>query len=113
MFELTGEALIFVLRLTLVGLLYMFLLVVALAAARELRALARHDPSSAPVRRFGHLIVLSPGPRSLNQGEALRLRPVPRLGRSAESTIMIDGTFVSAEHAVIVQRDGSWWLADR
>ena len=26
---------------------------------------------------------------------------------------MLDDTFVSAEHAVIVQRDGTWWVSDR
>ena len=39
--------------------------------------------------------------------------PVTKLGRAAENTIVLDGTFVSAEHAVIVQRDGGWWLTDR
>ena len=27
--------------------------------------------------------------------------------------LCLDDTFVSAEHAVIVQRDGTWWVSDR
>ena len=26
---------------------------------------------------------------------------------------MLDDTFVSGEHAVIVERNGAWWLSDR
>jgi hypothetical protein len=113
MFELTGEALILILRLTLVGLLYLFLATIAVAASRELRSLARQGSSSGQSRRFGHLIVVSSGGTSLSLGDALPLRPVTRLGRAAESTILIDGSFVSAEHAIIAQRDGAWWLSDR
>jgi hypothetical protein len=113
MFELTGEAVILLLRLALVGLIYLFLASIALAASRELRTLARRGQSDGQGRRSGHLIVVSPGATSLTLGDALPLRPVTRIGRAAESSIMIDGTFVSAEHAVISRRDGTWWLADR
>jgi hypothetical protein len=113
MFEMTAEALILLLRLALVGLLYLFLASIALAAARELRRLARYEPSGGPSRHTPHLVVVSPGATTLTPGDALPLRPITRLGRSAESTIVLDGTFVSAEHAVIAQRDGGWWLSDR
>jgi hypothetical protein len=113
MFELTGEALILVLRLALVGLIYLFLGAIMLAAARELRVLARHPSTVGEGRRGGHLIVVDAGATRLIPGAALPLRPITRLGRAADNTIVIDGTFVSAEHATIVQRDGAWWLADR
>jgi hypothetical protein len=113
MFEMTSEAVILLLRVALVGLIYLFLASIALAAARELRALAQQPTPAPDVRRTGHLIVVAPGATSLSLGDALPLRPVTRLGRAAQNTIVLDGTFVSAEHAVIFQRDGAWWLSDR
>ena len=113
MFEMTADAMILLLRLALVALLYLFLGAVALMSVRELRRLARPTiPSPQTVVR-ARLIVVDPGATSLTPGEALPLRPVTRLGRSEENTIVLDDTFISAEHAVIVQRDGTWWLSDR
>lgn len=113
MFELTAEAMILLLRLALVALLYLFLGAVALMASRELRRLARSGSAASPAVPRARLIVVDPGATSLRPGEMLPLRPVTRLGRSEENTIILDDTFVSAEHAVIVQRDGTWWLSDR
>jgi len=113
MLELTGDALILFLRLTLVGLLYLFLGWVGLVVARDLRRLARiappmHQPATPP-----RLIVVEPGATSLARGDAFPLRPITRLGRSAESTIVLDDTFVSGNHAVVVRRDGGWWITDQ
>ena len=113
MFELTAEAIILLLRLALVALIYLFLGFVVLAAARELRRMARQQPVARSAAGPPRLIVVDSGGTSLAMGEALRLRPITRLGRSVDNTIVIDGTFISAEHAAIVQRDGSWWLSDQ
>ena len=113
MFELTAEAVILLLRLGLVALLYLFLGAVALIGARELRRLARPEQGTHQAAPPARLIVVDPGATSLTPGDALPLRTVTRLGRAAENTIVLDDTFVSAEHAVIVQRDGTWWLSDR
>jgi hypothetical protein len=113
MFEPTAEAIILLLRLALVALLYLFLGAVALMATRELRRLARTAAAAPQTIPRARLIVVDPGATSLTPGETLPLRPVTRLGRSEENTIVLDDTFISAEHAVIVQRDGTWWLSDR
>jgi hypothetical protein len=113
MFEMTADAMILLLRLVLVALLYLFLGSVALMAARELRRLARPMAAAPQTVVRARLIVVDPGATSLTPGEALPLRPVTRLGRSEENTIVLDDTFISAEHAVIVERDGTWWLSDR
>jgi pSer/pThr/pTyr-binding forkhead associated (FHA) protein len=113
MFELTAEAIILLLRLAFVGLLYLFVAFVVLAAARELRRAATIAPDSRAARHTARLIVVDPGDTSLLPGETLALRPVTRLGRGEENTIVLDGTFISAEHAAIIERDGSWWLSDR
>ena len=106
MFELTAEAIILLLRLAFVGLLYLFVAFVVLAAARELRHAGSVAPDTQATRHSARLIVVDPGGTSLQPGEALTLRPVTRLGRGEENTIVLDGTFISAEHAAIVQRDG-------
>ena len=113
MFELTAEAIILILRLVLVALLYLFLGAIALAASRELRRLARPGASAHHAAPRARLVVVDPGATSLKPGELFPLRPVTRLGRSEENTIVLDDTFISAEHAVIVHRDGAWWLSDR
>ncbi len=113
MFELTAEATIVLLRLAFVGLLYLFVGFVVLAAARELRRASRLTTDDRTARPAAKLVVVDPGDTSLLPGEALPLRPVTRLGRSEGNTIVLDGTYISAEHAAIIQRDGSWWLSDR
>lgn len=113
MFELTAEATILLLRLALVALIYLFLGAIVLAAARELRRLAQPVAAGRPTVPGPRLIVVDPGETGLTPGEAFPLRPMTRLGRSDENTIVLDDTFVSGEHAIIFQRDGRWWLSDR
>jgi hypothetical protein len=113
MLELTGDAVILLMRLALVGLLYLFLASVALASARELRRLARAVPPARTPATQARLIVVHPGATSFSSGEALPLRPITRLGRASDSTIRLDDTFISGEHAVIMLRDGGWWIADQ
>ncbi len=40
------------------------------------------------------------------------LRPVTALGRAADNDIVLDDPFVSAHHALILWRDGRWWIED-
>ena len=110
-FELSSELLIFMLRLALLGLLYLFLAMVVLSARRDLRQAAEIE---APARRQpAQLLVLDPGQTSLTPGEALALGPTTSLGRAKHCTIVLDDTFVSSEHAVVEYRAGRWWLVDR
>jgi hypothetical protein len=113
MFEFTAEAIILILRLALVALIYLFLGAVVLAAAREMRRLAGSSGSRQQPVTGARLVVVDPGATSLTPGEQFPLRPVTRLGRSDGNTIVLDDTFISGEHAVIVERDGDWWLTDR
>lgn len=110
MLELSGEALIFVLRLALLGALYLFLALVLLTAGRELRQVG--SSPATPSRPPARLVVLDAGKTSLVAGDSLALGPMTSLGRSGQSTIVLDDTFVSSEHAVISLRGGRWWLTD-
>jgi hypothetical protein len=109
MYELTAETIIFLLRVVLVGLLYLFLLAVVTAIRRDV---GRASGDQAPTRSVGRLTVLQPGTTGLERGAALALQHVTRLGRSGRNTIVLDDSYVSSEHAVIVYRDGRWWLRD-
>lgn len=40
------------------------------------------------------------------------LSPVTTLGRNSRNTIVLDDTYVSAEHALLAWRDSQWWLED-
>ena len=111
MVELSSELLIFVLRLALLGLLYLFLALVVLSARRDLRLAAGGESPSR--RKPAQLVVLDPGQTSLTSGESLTLSALTTLGRAKQCSIVLDDTFVSSEHAVVAYRAGRWWLADR
>jgi len=89
--------------------LYLFLLAVVLAIRGDL---PRPHEGAGAARR-ARLIVLEPGQTGLEPGAALPLQPVTRLGRSGTSTIVLEDTYVSSDHARIEYRDGAWWLADQ
>ncbi|HYU20608.1 MAG TPA: FHA domain-containing protein [Chloroflexota bacterium] len=108
--QLTTELTILALRVLFLAILYLFLLAVVVAVRRDVSARAAEDGRGA---RLGRLVVLDPGQTDLEQGDPLELASVTRLGRSGQNTIVLDDSFVSAEHAVIVYRDGGWWLTDQ
>ena len=111
MFEISSELLIFILRLALIGVLYLFLALVVLSARRDLRQAAASDGPSP--RASARLLVLDPGQTSLTPGESLILGSTTSLGRSPACTIVLDDTFVSAEPAIVAFKAGRWWLTDR
>ena len=41
------------------------------------------------------------------------LLPITSIGRSASNTIVLPDGFASAEHALIIRRQGQWWLEDQ
>jgi hypothetical protein len=103
---------IFLLRMGLVGLLYLFLLLVALVAWRELRAvpLAATRPTSAG---YGYLTIVDAAASSRTAGEILPLPPITLIGRGAGNTIVLNDPSVSAGHALLSYWQGRWWLEDR
>ncbi|NHZ72455.1 MAG: FHA domain-containing protein [Aquificales bacterium] len=40
------------------------------------------------------------------------LHPLTSIGRAQSSTIVIDGSYVSQEHVLLMERAGQWWLED-
>lgn len=109
MYELTTETLIFVLRVALLAVLYLFLLVVVRAIRHDIGRAGEGVPTLTPAR----LVVLDPGQTRLASGQELALQPGTRIGRSGRNTIVLDDAYVSSEHAVIAYDRDRWHLTDR
>jgi hypothetical protein len=107
--DASQDAVILALRLALVALLYVFLLSLVLLSQRELR-LEREarQPATAPA----NLMVVDPGTSACREGDVMALQPVTRLGRVEGNTLILDDDSVSAHHALLLHRDGAWWVRD-
>jgi hypothetical protein len=103
-----SEWTVLALRIAVIAIVYLFLFQVAFFGVRRLRAPATFRLHSVP----GRLLVLDPGESQLARGEHIPLASLNSLGRSPESSIRLDDTFVSFEHALLSYRDRLWWLED-
>lgn len=95
------------LRLGMIGFLYLFLATLLWLLMRDLRARAR---LRAPLQ--GRLLVLSPGATSLRPGQQIPLSTSTSLGRAPHNSVVLADPAVSARHATLSFRDGRWWLRD-
>jgi hypothetical protein len=76
----------------------------------------RSAATAAQVNRrvYGQLIKLAfIGDLYAETGETFPLIPMTTLGRAPTNSIVIGENFASSEHAVVVLRNGQWWLEDR
>ena len=87
-------------------MLYFFLLLVIVAAWRELR------PAAVERRRQAVLEVLDPARARLRPGERLGVVNGATLGREPGNMLRIDEDSVSARHALLRHEGGRWWLED-
>jgi hypothetical protein len=104
------DILIFIVRLLLTALLYLFLVAVFVVLWRDLRT-GTESPAIVQERK-AQLVTLS-GCDGLEPNTTLELQPFTTLGRGAANTIVVPDTFASAEHALISWHGGQWWLEDR
>lgn len=98
---------LWVLRLAFVALIYVFFFVVARALWRDLRASV-----AGAGQALGRLIVVAgpeDGPRA---GTSYPLDAVNTIGRDVNNSLVIDDSYVSAEHAVLTFRGRSWFVED-
>ena len=100
------------LRITFIGLIYLFLFVVLRTTVRELAIAARAMPGEMGRAAGAGLIVLDAAESSLAPGAALSLEPASSLGRVAGNTIVVDDPHTSARHAELRFARGQWWLRD-
>lgn len=98
------------LRVAVVFLLYFFLWQVLRVVSRDLRGAAAPLPHTpAP---YGQLVVTSAGQTGIPVGKIFPLSPVTIIGRSTETEIALNDSFLSNEHARLELREAVWWLED-
>ena len=108
----TGDVALFILRLLSAGLLVSALLAVVWFLWRDLQMAG--VPPQARAEKLGRLELLALLDGELRgTGTGFELRPYTRIGRAPTNTVSIDDTYVSADHALLVLRDGRWWLEDQ
>lgn len=104
---LAPDLAVFVLRILLVGLVYLFLIAVVMAARGTARPAA---PSLRPLAR--RLVVLGAGPNGPPIGLAIALQPETTIGRADDCTLPLPDSVVSGRHARLTLRQEAWWLED-
>jgi hypothetical protein len=111
--SISSDWILLFLRLVFVVLLYFFLFQVVRLTTRELALLAREDSRLPASRRAtGRLVVVDLAETSLPIGAAFPLMPVTVIGRRPSCTVVLDDTFVSAEHAELEVTRQGWLLRD-
>ena len=98
---------IWIVRILFLGLLYLFLFLIARALLRDLRAAAKE-----PTAELGRLVVVVSPAGEPPAGMTLPLDAITTLGRDVNNAIVVDDQFVSAEHAVLTFRGRTWYLED-
>ena len=93
-------------RLAFLAGIYVFLIVVARALLRDVRAAAR-DPAGA----LGRLVVVASGGEPAT-GTVFPLDAVTTLGRDLGSSVVLEDPFASASHAVLTVRGRGWFVED-
>lgn len=107
--NLSIGVIILLLRVAVVFLLYFFLWQVVRVVSRDLRA---GPASPAQQNPYGQLVVTSSGQTGIPVGKVFPLSPVMLIGRSTETEVALNDTFLSSEHARLERRDGVWSLED-
>ncbi|HEX8917506.1 MAG TPA: FHA domain-containing protein [Chloroflexota bacterium] len=95
-------------RIAFVAALYAFLLVLGLLLRRELRTRASLLDERAPC----DLLVVDPHDTAFEAGERIPLLSQSTIGRGGDSDIVLDDSFVSAEHARLGWNGRGWVLVD-
>lgn len=98
---------LWVLRLAFVALIYVFFFVVARALWRDLRA-----SIAGAGQALGRLVVVGGPEDGPRPGTAYALDAVNTIGRDVNNSVVIDDSYVSAEHAVLTFRGRTWFVED-
>jgi hypothetical protein len=114
--ELQLDQFLFILRIVLVALIYLFLIQLIFVVRRDLVRMASGAGAAragtAPQKGLGYLIVVKPGPMALRPGHRIDLEPVTTIGRGPTNTIVLEDSRISSEHARITYHDRQWWVED-
>jgi hypothetical protein len=107
---MTPETILFGLRILSGGLLLTFVMLLFLLVWRDYRIVA--GEVEARQRRRGKFTIIQSG-SDTRLGTEFPLLPLTSIGRAPINTIVLNDSFASSEHALVVLRGGQWWLEDR
>ncbi len=96
------------LRILFVVLIYAFFFFVARALWRDLRA-----GVAGAGRPLARLFVVEAKEGRPEPGTSIPLDAVNSLGRDVNNSIVLDDSFVSADHALLTFRGRAWYVEDR
>jgi hypothetical protein len=95
-------------RVAFVVALYLFFMVLVLLLRRELRARSARGDERAPC----DLLVVEPYDTGLEPGERIPLLSLCSIGRDEDNDVVLQDTFISAEHARLSWNGRGWVLQD-
>jgi FHA domain-containing protein len=99
---------LWLLRIGFVVLIYAFFFLVARALWQDLRA-----GVSGAGRALGRLSIISAKEGRPAPGTSISLDAVNSIGRDVNNSVVIDDSFVSADHAMLTFRGRAWYIEDR
>ena len=99
---------LWVLRIAFVVLIYLFFFFVVRALWRDLRTTI-----AGAGQALGRLVVVAAPEGRPAPGSSLAIDAVNTIGRDVNNSIVIDDSFVSAEHALLTFRGRAWYVEDR
>jgi hypothetical protein len=102
--------LLLLLRILSAALLLAFLLLIVWLIYRDMQTTAQLLAQQG--RPYGFLRVIACEDDLPLVDTRFPLLPVTTIGRASSSTIVLDNSYVSTEHALITRRGDQWWLED-
>jgi hypothetical protein len=106
----TTEVLLFILRIASAVALLGFLALLFWVMWRDFRVVSE----AGNRRAYGRIVRVQESVGGyVPLDESFALMPLTSFGRSPTSSIPINDTFASNDHAVVALRSGRWWLEDR
>ncbi len=114
--DLQLDQFLFILRIVLVALIYLFLIQLIFVVRRDLVRMASGAGTArvgtTATRGLGVLIVVKPGPMPLRPGYRIEMEPVTTIGRGPTNTIVLEDSRISSEHTKLTFHDRQWWVED-
>ena len=102
------EGVLRILEYCFLALIYLFLFVVVRALWRDLRS-----GITVAGQSLGRLLVVAAPEAQPPAGTTFALDAVNSIGRDVNNSIVVEDTFVSAEHALLTFRGRAWYIEDR
>lgn len=107
----TGPTELLVLRLALIGVIFLFVAVMALSMRGGLTTRQRREAAAQRSQRW-RLVVLNPGETGIARGSQFELAGTMLIGRDGRAGISLPDASVSSRHASIERSTTGWKLTD-